>query len=279
MSSDRPVFLRRLCVCADDYGLSTGIDGAILALIDRGVVTATSCMVLRRTWTADAPALRHRPGTQVSVGLHLDLTNVDGSAREASLAGLAGRSMLMPRSTRHWRPIVREQLDRFEAEMDRPPSHVDGHRHVHQLPGVRETLAELLNERYGRDLPWLRGTRPGPAVGRVAFKQRVIHGMGGPGTQRLARQRSIPLSGRLLGVYGFDCDAVAYAHALDDWLRQSRDGDVLMCHPAMDDTPHDGIAAARRQEFEALRALDPAAVARRWSVRLAPLNPRAGLRA
>lgn len=275
MTGERSIFLRRLCVCADDYGLSTGIDHAILALVDQGVVTATSCMVLRQAWTADLAALRSRPAAQVGVGLHLDLTNVDGSAREASLAGIAARSMLVSRGAHHWRTMLREQFDRFEDAMDRPPSHVDGHRHVHQLPGVREALAELLNQRYGRAVPWLRGTRPGPATGRVAVKQQIIHWMGGPGLRRLARRRALPLSGRLLGVYGFDRDARAYAHALDDWLRHSRDGDVLMCHPALDDTPHDGIAAARRHEFEALCAVDPVAVEQRWSVRLAPLRQTA----
>lgn len=261
--------LRRLCICADDYGLSPGIDRAILQLIEQGVVTATSAMVLRQAWTADAALLRDQPPTHVDAGLHIDLTCVDGSALEASLAGLALRAMLLPRGSAYWRPILREQFDRFEDAMGRAPSHVDGHRHVHQLPGVRETLAELLQARYGRDLPWLRGTRPGPAVGAVALKQRVIHALGGWGNRRLARRAGLALSGRLLGVYGFDRDAQAYAASLDAWLRQCRDGDVLMCHPAVDGTPDDGIAAARQHEYAALCALDPAQVARRWGVQLA----------
>ncbi|WP_017761509.1 ChbG/HpnK family deacetylase [Pseudacidovorax intermedius] len=276
MSPPHPVFLRRLCVCADDFGLSQGIDRAILALIDQGVVTATSCMVLRQAWAVDAPWLRARRADLIDVGLHLDLTNVDGTAREASLAGLAARSMLMPRGADHWRPLLRQQLDRFEDAMGRPPSHVDGHRHVHQLPGVRETLAELLNQRYGRALPWLRGTRPGPASGAVAFKQQLIHRLGGPGARRLARRRGIPLSHRLLGVYGFDRDVQTYARSLDEWIAQCQDGDVLMCHPAIGATPYDGIAAARQIEFEALSALSPALVEQGWGVRLSPQPVRAG---
>ncbi|MET3513836.1 putative glycoside hydrolase/deacetylase ChbG (UPF0249 family) [Pseudacidovorax sp. 1753] len=275
MSAPHPVFLRRLCVCADDFGLSAAIDRAILALIDQGVVTATSCMVLRQAWEIDAPQLRNRPGAGVDVGLHIDLTNVDGTAREAGLAPLAARSMLMPLRREHWLPILRQQLDRFEDAMGRPPSHVDGHRHVHQLPGVREALAELLNQRYGRALPWLRGTRPGPASGAVAFKQLLIHRLGGPGTRRLARRRSIPLSHRLLGVYGFDLDVQAYARSLEEWIAQCQDGDVLMCHPAIGSTPYDGIAAARQIEFEALSALSPALVEQGWGVRLSPQPLRA----
>lgn len=276
MNPSRPVFLRRLCICADDFGMSNAIDRAILALIDQGVVTATSCMVLREAWPADAPFLRACAAERLDAGLHIDLTHVDGTAREASLAGLAARSMLMPRRADHWRPLLREQLDRFEDAMGRPPSHVDGHRHVHQLPGVREALAELLNQRYGRALPWLRGTRPGPASGAVAFKQHLIHRMGGPGAQRLARRKGIRLSQRLLGVYGFDRDVHAYAQSLDEWIGQCQDGDVLMCHPAIGSTPHDGIAAARQVEFEALSALNPSQVEQRWGVRLSPQPVRAG---
>ncbi|MBS0429785.1 MAG: ChbG/HpnK family deacetylase [Proteobacteria bacterium] len=263
---------RTLCICADDYGLSEGVNQAVLALIERGAVTATSCMVLRSAWLPGARRLRVLPPTQADVGLHLDLTAVDASPAEAPLRGLVLRSLARQLDLKAVRAAIDAQLDRFDQAMGRAPAHVDGHRHVHQLPGVREQLVEALSTRYPGALPWLRSTRPAGPSPKVPAKQRLIHALGGPGLEALARHRGLPMSRHLLGVYGFDGGRGAYLRRLQAWLIQGRAGDVLMCHPSVRAVDGDAVGEARVRELSALALLKPVVQVADVQVQLRPLS-------
>ena len=269
---------RTLCICADDFGLSEGVNQAVLALVERGAVTATSCMVLRSAWLPGARRLRVLPPQQADVGLHLDLTAVDPSPAEASLRGLVLRSLARQLDLKAVRAAIDAQLDRFEQAMGRAPAHVDGHRHVHQLPGVREQLVEALSTRYPGALPWLRSTRPPGPSATVSAKQRLIHALGGSGLDALARRRGLPISGRLLGVYGFDGGRGAYLRRLQAWLAQGRAGDVLMCHPSVRAVDGDAVGEARVQELSALALLKPVVSVADVQVHLRPLSQCAFVR-
>jgi len=263
---------RTLCVCADDFGLSEGINQAVLALMERGAVTATSCMVLRAAWLPGARRLRVLPPAQADVGLHLDLTAVDASAAEASLGALVARSFARQLDLAAVRAAIDAQLDTFEQAMGRAPAHVDGHRHVHQLPGVREVLADALAARYPGAPPWLRSTRPAPAPLAVPAKQRLIHALGGRGLEALARRRGLPMSRHLLGVYGFEGGPTAYLRRLLAWLVHAGDGDVLMCHPSVRTVDGDAVGEARMHELSALALLKPAFQVEDIQLHLRPLS-------
>ena len=79
------------------------------------------------------------------------------------------------------RAEIEAQLDRFEDGVGHGPAHVDGHQHVHQLPGVREVLLSVLAGRYDV-LPWVRSTRACPEAGT---KARVIEALGERGLRAL----------------------------------------------------------------------------------------------
>jgi len=66
---DRPV--RRLSVCADDYGQGPSIDRGILALAGQGRITALSCLTTPLRWAEAGLALTDCPA---AVGLHFNLT-------------------------------------------------------------------------------------------------------------------------------------------------------------------------------------------------------------
>jgi predicted glycoside hydrolase/deacetylase ChbG (UPF0249 family) len=266
-----PAPARRLCVCADDFGLSEGVQQAVLTLIEQGVVNATSCMVQRAGWRSGAEQLRRLSPHAADIGLHLDLTRIDESAREASLGALIARCYTGRADRQALAAQIDEQLDRFDQALGRAPDHVDGHRHVHQLPVVRELLLEALQRRYATQRPWLRSTRPGTR-GSVPPKQRLIHALGGPALAREARQQGLPMSGALLGVYDFTGGEDHYAQQLAGWLRDGDDGDVLMCHPATSRAPGDAVADARLWEFTALSRLAPRCATARGDVALGPLS-------
>lgn len=242
---------RRLVVCIDDYALRPGVDEAVLALARQGRVSATSCMVGMRRWPAAAAALGTLPRGTIDIGLHLDFTEapLDRSLRRG-LGAFMALAYLGQLPARRIVGEVRAQFDAFEAALDRPPDHVDGHQHVHQLPVVRDALLDELARRGWTDA-WLRGTRR--PHGEPGTKPRVIAALGGGRLRARAERQGLPVSGHLLGVYGFDADAQAYQRLLAGWLARARDGDVLMCHPGRaEDAPGDPIAAARAVELEVL---------------------------
>lgn len=240
---------RMLCVCADDFGLSPAVNSAVIDLAVRGVVTATSCMVERRAWAEGAPALASLDRRSIDVGLHLDLTDVDGSAAEAPLGPLVLSSLARQLDAARLSGQIERQLDAFERGMGRAPDYVDGHRHVHQLPQVRETLLGVLARRYSAPAPWIRSTRPAS----LGFKPWLIHALGGQATDRQVRRQSLRGNCRLLGVYDFSDSAQAYRRRMQAWLQQARDGDLLMCHPAMVAPVGDAIGGARVVEYQVLQ--------------------------
>jgi predicted glycoside hydrolase/deacetylase ChbG (UPF0249 family) len=248
---------RHLCVCADDFGLSTGINEAVLDLAERGSLSSTGCMVMRPAWAAGSRELRALSASRLEIGLHFDLTSPSrGRHGEAALGPWILKGYLGLLRPESMRARIMEQLGRFEDGLDRPPSFVDGHRHVHQLPGVADVLADVIANRYGTLTPWIRSTAPARMRRIPRSKEDLIFAMGGAGMMAAAGRRGIPTSCRLLGVYDFTGVTGSrsdYRTLLRGWLDICRTGDVLMCHPALDKTPSDPIAAARLREYVVLR--------------------------
>lgn len=243
--------VRRLVVCIDDYALRPGVDEAVLTLAQQGRVSATSCMVGTPRWPHAAAALGALAPGAIDIGLHLDFTEspLDRSLR-SGLGAFMARAYLAQLPSRRIVGEVRAQFDAFEDALGRAPDHVDGHQHVHQLPVVRDALLDELARR-GWTHAWLRGTRR--PRGEPGTKPRVIAALGGTRLRARAERQGLPMSGHLLGVYGFDADAQAYQCLLARWLRRAADGDVLMCHPGRaENAPGDPIAPARAVEYEVL---------------------------
>jgi predicted glycoside hydrolase/deacetylase ChbG (UPF0249 family) len=57
--------------CADDFGLESGVDQAIISLAQQGRISATGCLVQAPNFGQSAQALR---GLPIDLGLHLNLT-------------------------------------------------------------------------------------------------------------------------------------------------------------------------------------------------------------
>ena len=52
-------------LCADDYGLAPGVGRAIRNLIERGRLSATSCMTAGRFWPEEARLLQPLGGHEI----------------------------------------------------------------------------------------------------------------------------------------------------------------------------------------------------------------------
>jgi chitin disaccharide deacetylase len=259
--------MAKVIICADDYAQSAAIDAAILTLIERGILTATSCMTLSPRWPESARQLTPQLRTKADLGLHLDFTQFSRTMRAAHPV-LVLRSLTGLLSTQKVMANIKQQLDAFEDALHTPPDYIDGHLHVHQLPIIREALLTILQHRYSHlapaERPWLRISSPPVGSG---LKARIIHWLGAQTLKQLAAAAGFRVSPILLGVYNFQGDAAAYqAHWLH-WARQLKQlaisekdlPPVLMCHPARPTQaidPHDPIAIARMIEWQVMQSAD-----------------------
>ena len=262
-----------LAVCVDDYGLHAGVNVAAIALAGAGRVSAISAMVGAPAWAEGLSALRGLSPEAVDVGLHLDLTEhpLDPAVRRPLPQWLLGAAML-PRLRAAVRREIEAQLDAFEQGMGRAPAHLDGHRHIHQLPGIREELLAALAARYRGARPWLRNTEAPAGTGWSGGKPRLIAALGAGGLRRLARAEGWVQNRHLLGVWDFDADGRRYLALVRGWLRDARPGDLWMCHPATATAPGDAIAPARIAEYQVLASPELGAMLRDAGVRVQPLS-------
>jgi predicted glycoside hydrolase/deacetylase ChbG (UPF0249 family) len=227
----------RVGICADDFGLSSAVDDAVLDLARHGRISATSCLVDGPAFALDAPELvALRAEGALDVGLHLNLTERFGEdAPRWPLLQLVSRAYLRGLPAQDVQREIRRQLDRFRDVLGFGPDHVDGHRHVHQFPVVRELLLRELAHSAGA-APWVRDSRPRQgSLSKVAGGERckaLAIGVLGAGRLRSAlREQGIASNERLLGVYSDRCNADTYMLRLQAWLERARDGDLIMCHP------------------------------------------------
>lgn len=125
---------KRLVVNADDLGLSPGVNRGIVEAHERGIVTSASLMV---RWPAarDATAYARR-NPRLGVGLHLDLA--EWACRDGEWVRLYQVVNLDDRAA-----VAREverQVEAFFELMNRKPTHLDSHQHVHQDVRVRDVV-------------------------------------------------------------------------------------------------------------------------------------------
>lgn len=244
----------KLILCADDFGQSEAIDSAIIELIKKDRLSATSCMTLSPRWPEAAKTLTSSIKNKAAIGLHLDFTHFGISIRHPKLVLLSLGRQLSKTSIKQ---SIDQQLDAFEAAVGNAPDYIDGHQHVHQLPQIREVLLETLLNRYGNNLPWLRIAKP-PI--RDGFKGLIIRALGSNALEKKAKALGFQCSGNLLGAYGFNGSSEDYLKRLKGWLKEVKKGlatPVLMCHPAINlpsknSKDIDVIFNARTIEFKVL---------------------------
>jgi predicted glycoside hydrolase/deacetylase ChbG (UPF0249 family) len=278
---------RTLSVCADDFGLTPGISAAITRLARANCITAISCITNSPYWESSAPLLGDLPDS-VDVGLHINLT--EGRPASTQLAALWPRlpalRVLLLRAHLHLLPLealaceVRAQLAAFSAATGSSPCYLDGHQHVHHLPGLRDIVLEAAARL--RPTPAIRNTGRvlGPGFG---VKRWLIENTGAQALRRELARRGLAHNPVLLGAYDFqDPD---YRGCMQRWLAAlPAEGGLLFCHPGevIGGDPPDAIDAARKREMAYLEsdafALDRAAanvrLGRVWQKAPGALLPR-----
>ena len=144
----------RLIVNADDFGIAEAVNRGIVEAFDRGIVTSTSIMATGEAFEHAVELALSRPA--LAVGVHLVLTEqrpLLGAAAVPSLSWPSGA--FAPHLKDLLGPALRKRvsLEEARAELDAQIrrvrdagvaiGHLDGHQHVHVLPGIARVVAEL----------------------------------------------------------------------------------------------------------------------------------------
>lgn len=259
-------------LCADDFALTEGVSRSILALLDAGRLSATGAMTNRPHWRRLAADLGAHSG-RADLGVHLNLTCAAPLAAMPQLApggdlptlgALARAAASSPAARSEIALEIDRQLDAFEQALGRPPDFVDGHQHVHVLPGIRGAVLSALTRRYRSGSVYLRDPTDAAAAirarGVATGKALAISGLGF-GLRRAASRRAIPVNHGFSGVSPFD-PARDFAADLVRFLVRPGPRHLVMCHPGFVDDELgrlDPVIATRPLEHAVLMAFAPPA--------------------
>jgi len=157
--------VRRLIVNADDFGLTAGVNRAIVEAHQHGIVTSTTLMANSRAFAGAAELARSEMGTVFSVGCHVVLLDGEPVLPADKIP------TLLPSGTGNGAGRFRKSLndfliasfrhklnsDEIEAEAAAQigrlqasgiqPSHFDTHKHTHMFPAVLRPLLRAAKSR------------------------------------------------------------------------------------------------------------------------------------
>ncbi|WP_027551955.1 ChbG/HpnK family deacetylase [Bradyrhizobium sp. Cp5.3] len=253
---------RRIWLCADDYGISPGVNRAIRDLIERGRLNATSVMMV-------GPAIDHgeidalnaaaKNSPRCAIGLHVTLSApfrpltmhfrpLDGDMflgfPKLLRAGLARRL-----DREFFRNEVKAQLAAFAEAFGRAPDFVDGHQHVQLFPQVRDGFVDAVSEVAPK--AWVRqGGRDLPLAQRLASPKALVLDVLSAQFRQRARRAGLGFNPGFAGAYDFT-RAADFAALMQQFIQGLPDGGLIMCHPGFVDdvlTSLDPMTDVRERE-------------------------------
>jgi chitin disaccharide deacetylase len=243
-----PPRLRKLWLCADDYGMSPAVNRAIRDLIGRGRINATSVMTTAPSFSAaEAQALAEVVGSnrRAAIGLHFTLTAPFRPAAPAYRPAASDGAFLSQAST--FAVGLRRRLDAgalsaevenqfaaFHTFFGRPPDFVDGHQHVHLLPQVSDAVLAAI-KRLAAPGAWIRQCgRAMPLWRRIGDPKGLVLDALSIRLRRRCAALGVPTNPAFAGTYDFRRDA-AFGALFASFLQGLPDGGLVMCHPGFVD--------------------------------------------
>jgi len=261
--------MKQLIINADDFGLSSSVNRAVIRGWREGVLTSASLMVSAPAFAEAVELARKNPGLQV--GLHLTLVqgrsvaDHDGFPCLADREGefpvdpvIAGMRMFFVRGLhRQIEAEVEGQITRFLAT-GLPLSHIDGHLHMHMHPTVFAVLCRLM-PKYGIETFRLTRERFRPELGIASG--RAMGKVMDAGIFSLLSRRCLPeLQLRRIGFADEVKGLLNSGGMTEDYLlavlERLQDGlTEIYFHPADSIGPETGAATPGYRHTEELAAL------------------------
>ncbi|HMY76755.1 MAG TPA: ChbG/HpnK family deacetylase, partial [Blastocatellia bacterium] len=273
--------MKFLIVNADDFGLTGGVNRAVIEAHTRGILTSTTVMANMPAFEDAVQLAKSNPS--LGVGLHFNITQ-GAPVAEASRVGslLDERGEFLGTSTALLVRALTGKLRVAEIEIELRAqiekvlqsglklTHVDSHKHAHALPPVADVLARVIGDygiravRLPREQWWFDAAAAKQSLGAFGLAQlcRVSAGQ--------LRRAGVKTADAFFGVTqtGF----WTKAWLLELIARLPEGVSELMTHPGYDDAElhqtKTRLRASRAMELSLLTDADIIAAVREYNVRL-----------
>jgi chitin disaccharide deacetylase len=250
---------RRIWLCADDYGISEGVNR-------RGRLNATSVMVVGGSIGPDEVAALQAVASdspRCAIGLHATLTAPFRPLTMHFRPTDSGTFLPFPRLLRaglarrldpeliHGELLV--QFAAFKELFGRAPDFVDGHQHAQLFPQVRDAFLSAVK----RAAPgaWVRqGGRYQPLAKRLGAPKALVLDLLSAQFRKRAASSGIAFNPAFAGAYDFSGQP-DFGTLMRQFLDGLPEGGLVMCHPGfVDDTliGLDPLTIQRENEHEFL---------------------------
>ena len=233
-------------LCADDYGISAGVNRAICDLIARGRLNATSVMVVgpavgRDEISALQGAAKASP--RCAIGLHATLTApfrplsmhfrpLDGGIF-LPFPKLLRAGLLRQLDPEIIHAELKLQLATFAGMFGRVPDFVDGHQHVQLYPAVRDAFLGAVKELAPK--AWVRQAgRTMPFLQRLAAPKALLLDVLSAEFRARAARVGLAVNPAFAGAYDFSRKS-DFGALMRGFLDRLPAQGVVMCHPGFVD--------------------------------------------
>ena len=254
---------RRFWLCADDYGISPGVNRAIRELIERGRLNATSVMVVGPAIGRDEIDSLQAAAAQsprCAIGLHATLTApfrpltmhfqpIEGGQFPA-FPRLLRAGLLRRLDPEIIRAELMVQLAAFGELFGRPPDFVDGHQHAQLFPQVRDAFLSAVKD--AAPNAWVRqGGRCLPLAQRLGAPKALVLDVLSAQFRKRAARAGIAFNPGFAGAYDFS-KAPDFAALMAGFLNSLPEDGLVMCHPGFVDdilVGLDPVTGQREREY------------------------------
>jgi len=269
--------MKQLIVNADDFGLTSGVNQAVIEGHERGIITSATVMANMPAFDEAVRLAQAHPS--LGVGLHFNLTQGKPVADISHVRSLTEGSEFLPSSMAvAWRSFTgrlrtEELVIELRAQLEKAIAaglrltHADGHQHVQTWPQVFEALARALPDygiravRLPRERPHLNGAKTSP---KVIKQSLVAFGLAQLSRANFAELENVGLrtTDAFFGIAHTGCWTKSW---LVDVIEHLPEGvSELMCHPGYEDRhlarARTRLRASRAMELELLTDPDIAAL-------------------
>lgn len=261
---------RHIWLCADDYGMSPGVNRAIRELIAKKRINATSVMVvagaIERT-EIDALTQAAAANPDCAIGLHATLTApfspltlhfrpLDGG-QFWPLSRLLRASLLRRLDPEIVQAELLSQIAAFRSLFGRAPDYIDGHQHAQLFPQVRDAFLAAVKE--AAPGAWVRQCgRSLPLAQRLNNPKAMLLDTLSETFRKKCARMGIPFNPGFAGAYDM-VRGGKFGAAMQGFLDGLPDGGLVMCHPGFVDemlVGVDNITHQREREFAFLASDD-----------------------
>lgn len=143
---------------ADDFGISKGVNTAVVKAHKEGILNSTSLMINQKYAKEAIESAKQMP--DLEVGLHINLTNEEPAANPADIPLLVNENgkfkngfvNLLLLSFFHPKELAAQSEIEIRAQIKNylqsglKLAHLDSHRHVHLVPAIFKVVRKLQQE-------------------------------------------------------------------------------------------------------------------------------------